>query len=278
MAGTDESRMRLAADLRRAIERNELFLHYQPQVDSQSGSVVGAEALLRWDHPDQGLVPPGDFIRLAEDIGYMDVLGDWVLVEALRQVRQLNDAGAKLPRVAINVSVSQFNAHFVQRVGEVLAETGVPASQLELGLSEGIMTRYDADIGAAMQSLKESGIYLSVDDFGTGYSPLGYLGNYPIDEIKINRQLLWESDRSENGAKLLIAIIAMARSLDLRLLATGVESEAQFRFLTENGMRLLQGYLLSEPVPPDQLSAMLSPWHFMDRLQQLSRPASSAQA
>jgi diguanylate cyclase (GGDEF)-like protein len=278
MAHTGETRMRLAADLRRAIERDQLVLHYQPQVDCHSGSVIGAEALLRWNHPDHGLVPPGDFVRLAEDIGYMDTLGDWVLVEACRQLRQLNDAGAKLPRIAINVSAAQFHSRFVTRVDEVLAETGVPASQLELGLAEGIMTRHNADTEAALRSLKDSGVYLAVDDFGTGYSPLAYLGQYPLDELKISRHLLWESDRSENGAKLLVAIIAMARSLDLKLLATGVETEAQFRFLTENGIRLLQGYLLSEPVPAEQLPAVLSPWHFMDRLQQLSRPPSSARA
>lgn len=278
MAGTGESRMRLETDLRRAIDRGELFLHYQPQVDSHSGSVAGAEALLRWDHPERGLVPPGEFVRLAEDIGYMDTLGDWVLVEACRQIRSFNEAGVKLPRLAINVSATQFNSRFVERVAAVLAETGVPASQLELGLTEGIMTRHDSDTEAALQALQASGVYLSVDDFGTGYSPLSYLGQYPLDELKINRQLLLESDRSENGAKLVAAIIAMARSLDLQILATGVESEAQFRFLTENGIQLLQGYLLSEPVPAEQLQTMLSPWHFMERLQQLSNPASSVRA
>lgn len=273
MATAGESRLRLEADLRRAIDRDELTLHYQPQVDSHSGSVIGAEALLRWHHPERGMVPPGDFIRLAEDMGYMETLGDWVLTRACDQLRACNDAGIKLPRIAINVSPQQFNARFVRRVAEVIEERGVPASQLELGLSEGIMNQHDT--GAQLQALRELGVYLSVDDFGTGYSPLSYLGHYPLNELKINRQLLLESQRSENGAKLVAAMIALAHSLELRVLATGVETPAQFRFLVAHGAQFLQGYLLSKPVPADQLWTMLSPWHFMDQLQRLSEPAHS---
>ncbi len=275
MGEAGEQRMRMESDLRKAIERGELALHYQPQIDTHSGSVVGAEALLRWNHPEQGLVPPGDFIKLAEEMGYMDELGDWVLVEACRQLREFNELGIKLPRVAINVSALQFDSVFVRRIGEVLSEAGVPPSQLELGLTEGIMTSHEQDTVEALRELKESGIYLSVDDFGTGYSPLTYLSQYPLDELKIDRKFLLDSERSANGSKLIIAIIAMANSMGLSVLATGVETPSQFRFLSDNGAHLIQGYLFSEPVPADQLKNMLTPWHFVDQVQKLAQPAGS---
>lgn len=275
MGEAGQQRMRMESDLRKAIERGELTLHYQPQVDTHSGSVVGAEALLRWEHPEQGMVPPGDFIKLAEEMGYMDELGDWVLVEACRQLRQFNDMGVKLPRIAINVSALQFDAQFVRRISDVLSTTGVPPSQLELGLTEGIMTSHEQATVEALRELKESGIYLSVDDFGTGYSPLSYLSQYPLDELKIDRKFLLDSERSANGAKLVIAIIAMANSMGLSVLATGVETPAQFRFLADNGAHLIQGYLFSEPVPAEKLKAMLTPWHFVDQVQKLALPSGS---
>lgn len=270
MAEAGQTRMRLETDLRKAIERGELSLHYQPQIDSHSGSVVGAEALLRWNHPELGPVSPGDFVHLAEEIGYMDTLGDWVLVEACRQLAAFNEREARLPRVAINVSAAQFDSRFVNRVGEVLREYGVRPSQLELGLSEAIMSDRNPDTVAALQTLSDGGVYLSVDDFGTGYSPISYLGQLPLDELKLHRSLLQAASRSENGAKLVAGIIAMATSLGLKVLATGVETAAQFRFLTENGATLVQGYLFSAPVPAEELEAMLSPWHFVDDLQKLA--------
>ena len=269
MAEIGAQRMRMESDLRKAIERGELALHYQPQVDTHSGSVVGAEALLRWEHPELGMIPPGDFIRMAEDIGYMEELGDWVLVEACRQVAEFNQLDIKLPKMAINVSALQFDARFVRRISEVLQISGIPPSQLELGLTEGIMTSNEPDTVDALRGLKESGVYLSVDDFGTGYSPLNYLSQYPLDELKIDRNFLLESERSENGAKLVVAIIAMAESLDLRVLAAGVETPAQLRFLTDNNAHIIQGYLFSQPVPAEQLKPMLAPWHFMERVQKL---------
>jgi diguanylate cyclase (GGDEF)-like protein len=274
MAEVGAQRMRMESDLRKAIERGELALHYQPQVDTHSGSVVGAEALLRWEHPDLGMIAPGDFIRMAEDIGYMEELGDWVLVEACRQVQEFNEQGVKLPKVAINVSALQFDARFVRRIAEVLQISAIPPSQLELGLTEGIMTSNEPGTVDALRGLQESGVYLSVDDFGTGYSPLNYLSQYPLDELKIDRNFLLESERSDNGAKLVVAIIAMATSLDLRVLAAGVETPAQLRFLTDHGAHIIQGYLFSEPVPAEQLKPMLAPWHFMERVQKLAQKPS----
>ena len=276
MGQEGEQRIRLESDLRKAIETNALTLHYQPQIDTHSGSVLGAEALLRWEHPELGPIAPGKFISLAEEIGLMEVLGDWVLVQACQQLRDFTDEGIKLAKVAINVSAEQFTPTFVRRVGEVIEDTGIAANQLELGLTEAVMSSNDPDTVAALNVLKESGVYLSVDDFGTGYSPISYLSQYPLDELKIDRSFLLEAEKSKNGAKLVIAIIAMAKSLELRVLASGVETEAQFHFLTSNGASLIQGYLFSKPVPVEELKPMLAPWHFVDRVQKLADSAPGA--
>lgn len=273
MGQQGEARLRLESDLRKAVESNALTLHYQPQIDTHSGSVLGAEALLRWEHPELGSIPPGKFVGLAEEMGLMADLGDWVLVQACRQLRSFADEGVKLAKVAINVSAEQFTSAFVQRVGVVIDETGIEPNQLELGLTEAVMTSHDPDTVAALKVLKESGVYLSVDDFGTGYSPISYLSHYPLDELKIDRSFLLDAEKSQRGANLVIAIIAMAKSMGLRVLASGVETESQFHFLTSNGANLIQGYLFSKPVPADELKPMLAPWHFVDRVQKLTDSA-----
>ncbi|MEH6588024.1 MAG: EAL domain-containing protein [Halioglobus sp.] len=276
MGQQGEARLRLESELRKAVESNALTLHYQPQIDTHSGSVLGAEALLRWEHPELGSIPPGKFVGLAEEMGLMADLGDWVLVQACRQLRSFADEGIKLAKVAINVSAEQFTSAFVQRVGAVIDETGIEPNQLELGLTEAVMTSNDPDTVAALKVLKESGVYLSVDDFGTGYSPISYLSHYPLDELKIDRSFLLDAEKSQSGANLVIAIIAMAKSMGLRVLASGVETESQFHFLTSNGANLIQGYLFSKPVPADELKPMLAPWHFVDRVQKLTDSAPGA--
>ncbi|RLQ22829.1 EAL domain-containing protein [Seongchinamella sediminis] len=273
MGREGEERIRLEAELRKALENNALSLHYQPQVDTHSGSVVGAEALLRWSHPELGDIPPGKFIAIAEQMGLMQQLGDWVLVEACQQMRRFSDQGLKLAKVAVNISAEQFSDAFVQRVGAVIAETGIEPAQLELGLSEAVMSSNDPETVVSLRALKESGVYLSVDDFGTSSSPLGYLARFPLDELKIDRSFLLDAANSEAGARLVTAIIAMARNLGLRLLATGVETEGQFHFLTDNGAHLIQGYLFSAPVPAAELGPMLTPWHFVDQVQKLADSA-----
>jgi len=276
LEGSGEERIRIESELRKAIERDELVLHYQPQIDTHSGSVVGAEALLRWNHGEMGLVPPGKFISMAEEIGIIKEFGDWVLVEACRQIRALTDEGIKVPRIAINISARQFDPGFANRVAEVIADTGIEANQLELGLTEAIMTSHEQDTIDAINSLKSIGVYLSVDDFGMGYSPINYLGRYPLDELKIDRSFLQESSRTDNGAKLVIAIISMANSLGLRVVVSGVETEKEFHFLTRNGAHLLQGYLFSEPVAIEALKPMLSAWHFIEQVQKLDNTENPA--
>ncbi len=273
MGSAGAERIKLESELRKALARDELVLHYQPQVDTLSGSVVGAEALLRWEHPELGLLQPGKFIVLAEEAGIIAEIGEWVLLEACRQLTAFDALEVQLPRVSINVSAVEFDSGFVQRVRTALQETGVSPERLELGLTEAIMFDNDADALQAMQELREIGVYLSVDDFGTGYSPLGYLSRYPLNEMKIDRSFVLDSEKSENGARLITAIIAMARSLDLRILAAGVESEKQVVFLTEQGAHILQGYLFSKPVPAEELKVMLAPWHFIDQVQKIMQSA-----
>ncbi len=263
-------RIKLEADLRKAIERDQLVLHYQPQIDTISGSVTGAEALLRWQHPTLGLVPPHKFIALAEEIGIMSELGDWVLMEACRQMKAFWDQSLKLPKVAINISAMQFSSGFSRRVKEVLAKIELPPAMLELGLTETIMSDRNENTVAALQELKDIGIYLSVDDFGNSYSPMSYLSHYPLDEVRIDRSFVANCDKGEREGRLVAAIVSMAKSLDLKVVAEGVETEEQFRFLRSKGASVMQGYLFSKPVAADALKPMLTPWYFAEQVQRIT--------
>jgi diguanylate cyclase (GGDEF)-like protein len=263
-------RLQLENDLRRAIERNEFVLHYQPQVDTRNGKVVGAEALVRWEHPEQGMIPPFKFVPLAEEMGLIGELGDWVLRQACCQMKEFEALGLKLPKVAVNVSPLQFNPAFINRVQEVLLETGLAPSSLELELTEGVLMDDSSATVQALSKLKDMGVSLSIDDFGTGYSSLSYLSRFPLDELKIDRSFVIEMDKSENDASLVAAIISMARSLNLCLVAEGVETHEQYHFLTNNGAHIIQGYLFSKPVTAQELKPLLAPWHFMEQIQSIS--------
>ncbi|MEH6583825.1 MAG: EAL domain-containing protein [Halioglobus sp.] len=263
-------RLKLETDLRKAVELNQLVLHYQPQVDTITGTVVGAEALLRWNHPEHGLVPPFKFIPLAEEMGLIGQLGDWTLIEACRQMKEFRAQGLKLPKVAINVSALQFNSDFINRVEEVLRETKLEPSALELELTEGIaMDDADATI-KALHDLKEIGVSLSIDDFGTGYSSLSYLARFPLDELKIDRSFVVEFANSSNDASLVIAIIAMGKSMNLKMVAEGVETLDQYHFLTRHGATVIQGYLFSKPVPAEELRLLLAPYHFLQQIEAIT--------
>jgi len=271
MAGAGSGRLRLEADLRRALEREELRLHYQPQVSMTNGSVVGVEALLRWEHPEQGFVPPAVFIRLAEEIGIIDALGDWVLVEACRQLREFREQGLNLPRIGINVSGLQLDAAFTRRVEALLAEHALEPGQLDLGLSESVLQDEGTDTSACLHELGEMGVHLSIDDFGIACTPLYALGRYPLSEIKIDRRFSAECRDDEEGARLVGAIITMADKLGLRVVAEGVETEEQFRLLVGCGAKVMQGYLFGEPMPVEDLRPLLAPWHFMDQIQRMEQ-------
>jgi len=264
-------RLQLETDLRRALERGEFLLHYQPQIDTRNGTVVGAESLVRWQHPEHGMIPPFRFIPLAEEMGLIGELGDWVLRESCRQVKEFQARGLKLPKVAVNVSALQVNTRFIHRVQQVLEQTGLAPSCLQLELTEGMLMDDSGATVRALQELKELGVSLAIDDFGTGYSSLSYLSRFPLDALKIDRSFVIKYDKSPNDASLVVAIIAMARSLNLQLVAEGVETVDQYHFLTGNGAHVIQGYLFSKPVPPDELRPLLSPWHFMEQIQAMAR-------
>ena len=272
MDGASVDRLTLETDLRKAIERNELILHYQPQVDISTGSVIGAEALMRWQHPERGLVPPFKFIPLAEEMGLISALGEWGLEEACRQMVELQAEGFELPKVSVNVSALQFNHEFIKKVGAVLADTGLRPMRLELELTEGIMMDGTEAVVRSFEDLKELGVQLSIDDFGTGYSSLSYLSRFPLDELKIDRSFVIDFDKSENDASLVIAIIAMARSMRLKLVAEGVETRDQYQFLKRYGANVIQGFLFSKPVPIEELKPLLKPGYFNPQIREIEGP------
>jgi len=251
-------RLKLETDLRKAVERSELVLHYQPQVSIITGEIVGAEAMVRWQHPEHGLIPPMQFIPVAEEMGLIVDLGEFVLTQACKQMNQWQKQGIIFPKIAVNVSSLQFNhAWFIERIKQALEETGLTPGALELELTESvIMNNADATVDA-LNELKELGVSLSVDDFGTGYSSLNYLNRFPLDELKIDRSFIMDLGKDKHSAGLVSAIIAMAKSLDLKLVAEGVETEYQCKFLRDEGIEVIQGFLFSKAVPVEEFAALV---------------------
>jgi diguanylate cyclase (GGDEF)-like protein/PAS domain S-box-containing protein len=258
MNATAFERLILETRLRRAVERGELALHYQPQVRLDSGAVVGIEALLRWRHPDVGLISPAEFIPLAEETGLILPIGRWVLRTACAQVRHWQERGFPGLRLAVNLSGRQFQqADLVQVVGSVLEETGLAARDLELELTESsIMQDAEATV-AKCEALDRLGIHLSVDDFGTGYSSLAYLKRFPIKTLKIDQSFIHDVTTDPNDAAIAQAIMALAATLGLRVIAEGVETEPQLAWLRRFRCDEMQGYLFSRPLPPEDLLALL---------------------
>jgi diguanylate cyclase (GGDEF)-like protein len=254
-------RLALENALRRAIERKEFLLHYQQRVDLRTGAIIGAEALVRWVHPEWGLVRPARFIPLAEETGLIVHIGEFVLREACRQVRAWLDAGLKPGVVSVNLSARQFRQEgLVRLVSRVLEETGVDPAHLEMELTEStVMHNVEAAV-ATLQGLKSLGISLSVDDFGTGYSSLAYLKNLPIDKLKIDRSFVRDigtRDGSEEGV-LAQAIISLGHNLHLHVVAEGAETDAQVRFLKRHKCDEVQGFYYGEPVAPEAHALLLA--------------------
>ena len=239
------SQMHLDHAMRQALVSGRFRLHYQPQVDLADGRIVGAEALLRWRDPELGEVPPSRFIPVAEDSGFIVAIGDWVLSQAVRQAAVWMQRGHDIP-VAINVSALQFQqAHFVDRVANVLAVSGLPAHLLELELTESILVQDAAEALYRLQALARLGLRLSIDDFGTGYSSLAYLKRFPIGKLKIDRSFVSGLPGDDSDAGIVRAILQMARALGKRVIAEGVETEAQRQFLQDAGCDEFQGFLFS---------------------------------
>jgi diguanylate cyclase (GGDEF)-like protein len=241
--GDRRSRMRLDHAMRQALVSGRFRLHYQPQVSLADGALVGAEALLRWRDPELGEVPPSRFIPVAEDSGFIVAIGDWVLSQAVRQATLWHQRGKGVP-VAVNVSALQFQqAHFVDRVASVLAVSALPPQLLELELTESILA-HDADEALVrLRALAALGVKLSVDDFGTGYSSLAYLKRFPIGKLKIDRSFIGGLPADDSDAGIVRAILQMARALEMKVIAEGVETEAQRQFLLDAGCDQFQGYL-----------------------------------
>ena len=253
-------RLALEHALRRALERQEFTLHYQQKVELRSGQLIGAEALVRWLNPEWGLVRPARFIPIAEETGLIVQLGEWVIHEACRQTRAWLQAGLEPGIVSVNLSARQFRAEgLVRAVSRILQETGLDPASLEMELTESmVMHNVEAAI-ATLQGLKSLGISLSVDDFGTGYSSLSYLKDLPIDTLKIDRSFVRDirgGSEAEDGI-LAQAIISLGHALHLKVIAEGVETDAQLHFLKRNGCDQVQGFLYGEPVAPEQFAQLL---------------------
>jgi len=249
--------LRIESELRQAIANDELLLFYQPKVSLRSGRIVGAEALLRWRHPERGLVAPGVFIPVAEESGLILDLGAWVLEQACRQIGTWRAAGLAMPPIAVNLSARQFDAGLPGRIAAVLERHGVQPEQINLEITESLLVRGTERVVAIMNELVAMGMSLALDDFGTGYSSLAYLKKFPISTLKIDRSFVIGLPFEENDCAIARAIVTMAQQLRQEIVAEGVETPEQMRFLRELGCDQLQGYLFSPPVPDADFAAML---------------------
>ncbi|MDB5960162.1 MAG: diguanylate cyclase, partial [Massilia sp.] len=251
-------RVRIESALRNALERNEFVLHYQPQVDLQSGQIVGMEALIRWQHPEMGMVAPSRFIHVAEETGLIVPIGAWVLRTACHQNKAWHDSGVGALRIAVNLSARQFGAaNLVDDLRKVLEETGLNPACLEIELTESL---FMSDVGVAvdlLHTMKSLGVKLSIDDFGTGYSSFSYLSRFPIDVLKIDRSFVAAIARDSNDAAIVASIINLAHNLKLSVIAEGVETAAQLEYLQRHGCDQMQGYYFSKPLPAEQFKNLV---------------------
>jgi len=259
MNGSRHQRLALQDGLRHAVARNELFLVYQPQVDLHSRQIIGVEALLRWRHPELGLVSPATFIPLAEESGLIVAIGDWVLHAACRQNKTWQDAGLPPITMAVNVSARQFRqAEWIERVADALRTSGLSAQTLELELTESLIMQDLKQAVEKMQQLRAMGLALAIDDFGTGYSSLGALKRFPLARLKIDRSFVQDIATDEDDKAIVMAVIELGHRLNLKVLAEGVETEEQLAFLRQCRCDEMQGYLFSRPVPPTEIAELLA--------------------
>lgn len=270
MAIANLERLQLETDLRRAIERDQLRLHFQPQIHLQSGSVVGLEALVRWEHPEHGLIPPGQFIPLAEDMGIIPDIGEWAVQNACRYMAEIETMNIDHSlTVAVNLSALEFSSKLQSRTQKALSSYDIAQHKLALELTESILMDTGADTLGILHGLRELGVKLSIDDFGTGYSSLSYLAEFPLNELKIDRSFVNNISLGENNTTLVKTIIAMGNSMNLELVAEGVETQDQLTFLANSGVSIIQGYLFSRPLPFDEIKPLLSTGSFQNKIQAL---------
>lgn len=252
-------RLELGTDLRQAIDRNELFLCYQPRVDLADGSICGMEALIRWHHPRLGLVSPTQFIPIAEETGLISQIGEWVLRSACVQTKAWLDRGLPPVKVSVNLSARQFvKKDLVQSIAKILEETGLPPHQLELELTESLIMHNAELFISTLRKLKALGILLAVDDFGTGFSSLSYLKRFPIDCLKIDRSFVHDVSEDSDSSAIARAVIHLGHSMGLTVIAEGVETPEELAFMREHKCDELQGYFFSEPLPADEFETILA--------------------
>lgn len=263
-------RLALENSLRRALERKEFVLHYQAKTSLRTGKIIGAEALLRWQHPELGLIKPADFIPLAEETGLIIPIGAWVLEQACREASRWREITGNSIRVGVNLSARQFREDGLhQTIANALAQSGLTADCLELEITESMIMQNAERAASLLQHFRELGTHVLIDDFGTGYSSLGYLKHFPIDSLKIDRSFVRDIPQDSDDMAITQAIIALARSLNIKVVAEGVENREQLRFLHSQGCDLMQGYIFSMPLIADEFMELLEtyrdvPFYSMD--------------
>jgi diguanylate cyclase (GGDEF)-like protein/PAS domain S-box-containing protein len=251
-------RQSIEENLRRALERQEFSLHYQPKINLRTGEITGAEALIRWTHPTRGPVSPAQFIPVAEDCGLILPIGQWVLREACKQARAWLDAGLRPSTMAVNICSMEFrDDNFLEGVFATLEETGLDPKFLELELTESVLMKRAESAASVLKTLRAKGVQVAVDDFGTGYSSLSYLRKFPIDALKIDQSFVRQITTARDDTTIVTAVISMGRSLKLRVVAEGVETQEELEFLQAHQCDEAQGYYFSRPVPPQQFAALL---------------------
>jgi diguanylate cyclase (GGDEF)-like protein len=253
------ARQAIEEGLRHALGRNEFTLHYQPKIDLRSFRIVGAEALIRWQHPTNGMVSPADFIPIAEASGLILPIGAWVLREACRQVVVWKAAGLPETKIAVNVSALEFRAdRFLEGVFKTLSDTGLDPDCLELEVTESVLMQHVDDVAPVLKRLRQHGIRVSIDDFGTGYSSLSYLHRFPVDGLKIDQSFVRQIGPSGEVSHIVSAVLGMARNLNLRVVAEGVETPEELAFLRLHDCDEAQGYYFSRPVPAETFASLLA--------------------
>ena len=244
--------------LRRALERKQFALHYQPKINLRTGEIAGGEAFIRWTHPTRGSIPPAQFIPVAEDCGLILPIGNWVLHEACKQAQAWVDAGLPPATMAVNISAMEFrNENFRESIFAILKYTGLDPRLLELELTESVLMKNAGSTESILKTLRASGVQLAIDDFGTGYSSLSYLRKFPIDALKIDQSFVRQITTSPDETAIVTAVIGMGRSLKLRVIAEGVETTKELAFLQDHRCDQAQGYYFSRPVPPQQFAELL---------------------
>ena len=252
-------RLSLESRLRQAVANDELELHFQPFIDLNTAEVLGAEALLRWRHPELGMIAPGEFIPIAELSGLIVPIGEWVLRTACAEARKWHEKGFPKLTVSVNLSSRQFQqTDLVRQVTDALAETGLDADKLDLEITESNAMQNAEHSINTLWGLKKQGVRISMDDFGTGYSSLNYLKRFPIDRIKLDQSFVRDLPGDKDDAAIAMAVIAMGRSLELVVIAEGVETEEQLRFLKDRDCDQLQGFLFSRPLPAEAFQSFLT--------------------